>query len=313
MDPNALSIATRGLRSHLAPALDIGLPNILIGHPAAAQEVASSATAGQFLNLFPYRIEPGGFPSAGLPEDPYYFRLFCLITALGRDEQDSEGNSISAGEIELRLLGAILARLHQQPTLLLRRNGEALSELQIVPTPLTLEALNNLWSTQKELPYRLSVAYELALLPVPLARPGQPAPLVVEVRVPEPTLGTRAVGQVEIAFADERGDLHPALLVEPSPTPLRTRLVAAGPEGAPLRLAWERWTSGSGFSPVAAPPADAVPVDLRRLTRLDAPASHGVEVSLDVSTPGQIVVFGRQSDGPTNRLVVVIAERRSPP
>lgn len=277
---NAISIAGRELRAYLADRLDIVAGHILIGHPSVAAATAEADTGNQYLNIFFHRVEYGGYPADATSEDPFYVRLHCLITALGNPESDGEGNTVTAGENDLRLIGAVLHALHARPTLRLRdEEGAEVAQLQIVPSPLTVDDINNLWSTQTDTSYRLSVAYELALVPIPLARRVERGPWVGEFGVqarPDPrvlpvpggdlgiALATREVERVSvdtrradwtpwIAAVDGEGHLHYTQSLSADALPASIDFVAAGALGASVELRWERWDRAEGWRAVAGP------------------------------------------------------------
>ena len=68
-------------------------------------------------------------------------------------------------------------------------DGIIQAQIQIIPTQLTLDDINHLWATQNNTPYRLSLAYEFALLPFPMKTRVDPAPRVsavsLGIRTPE--------------------------------------------------------------------------------------------------------------------------------
>ena len=89
-----------------------------------------------------------------------------------------QGNgATSAGENDLRLIGEVMRVLHEQPVVSLDGGtASKVASLEIVPHPLNLDNLNHIWSTQGDTAYRLSVAYEMALAPIPLAREAESSP-----------------------------------------------------------------------------------------------------------------------------------------
>lgn len=300
MDPSALSVAARALRSHLVPGLGLPAEQILIGHPAAALKEQQAATGKDLLNLFFYRVEPGAYPSAGDARDPLYLRLHCLLTAF------AEGSSAaSGGETELRILGRAIEALHAAPLLpLADADDRPIALLQAVPVPLTLDDINHLWATQGETPYRLSAAYELALLPAPLAAPLQRAP-----RVGAAGLGLQRAGQVEVSPAaslhlaglaadTSAADWAPRLawrltdgtLVEfqalpqatlaAQPTPALAVHLAGAP-GDTVRLMWSGWTRASGWQPIPIDPPPTLPCQGTEIRATALPAA----LSLAVPTP----------------------------
>src|SRR6185503_12269288 len=169
--PSSLSIAARALRTHVADAVGLPESQILIGHPSLASKDVGDETNKQFLNLFFYRVEHGAYRADGTADDPSYLRFYCLVTALGTKETVG-GGTVSAGENDLRLVGGVMQGLHENPILMLQDDAaQDVAQLQVVLHALSLDDLNHIWSTQGDTPYRLSVGYELALLPLPLATP----------------------------------------------------------------------------------------------------------------------------------------------
>ncbi len=181
---SALSVACRAIADFVRNGLtdNGGEVQVTIGTPANA--APPSGETKQRLNLFFYRIEPAGLFTHQGPADPWMIRLHCLITAFGVDEaeeetpspEDSTSQIVSAGEIDLRILGEVVRIFHETPVLLetpagdpIIVNGEQVT-LQMIFRPLGLEDINHIWSTQGDVAYRPSVAYEFALSPiVPLA------------------------------------------------------------------------------------------------------------------------------------------------
>jgi len=142
------------------------MPQIVIGPPhetAKQQENNAAASDEDFLSVFFYRIGYSAFSTDTTSKDPLYLNAFCLISALGGRSGD-----IMPGDTELELIGVVLEYFHRNPILKLAVNGVAVAHLQVVPTPLSLEDINHLWATQNQTPYRLSLGYEFALLPLPL-------------------------------------------------------------------------------------------------------------------------------------------------
>ena len=177
---SALSIACRAIAEFVRSELtDNGSGvQVTIGTPAKA--APQTGETKQLLNLFFYRIEPAGFFTQQGPADPWLIRLYCLITAFGVDEaedetptpEDSPPQIVSAGEIDLRILGEVVRIFHETPVLFRTSDGAPITvggeqvTLQVVFRPLGLEEINHIWSTQGDVAYRPSVAYEFALWPI---------------------------------------------------------------------------------------------------------------------------------------------------
>ena len=286
MDATAISLAARALRTRLASSLLLLEGNIFIGHPSVAAKGAEGHTGKQFLNIFFFRIEHGGYPTDATDSDPIYVRLHCLITALGNDEHNGN-NSISAGENDLRLIGGVMAALHQQPTLTIDNlTGDTSATLQAVPMPFTPENINNIWSTQQEASYRPSVAYELALAPVPFTARVDRSPRVAGTGVEvEPITDQRNDWRPEIRFIDSDG-LKTALVFPIASAPGTLEIAAAGEIGDTIALRWETWNPTDGWR--VADPADDTSIVIDSET-LGGSSAHEVDLPRPVAlaTKGQ--------------------------
>ena len=254
--PSSLSVAARALRTHVAGAVGLPEGQILIGHPSLAAKDAEGDSTKAFLNLFFYRVEHGAFPADSAANDALYVRFYCLITALGAKETVAGGGTVSAGENDLRLVGAVMKRLHENPVLRLRDDAaQEVAQLQIVLHALSLDDLNHIWSTQGDTPYRLSVGYELALLPLPLARPALRGPRVGALGVDvEPESVVRApevpAVRVDISRPDwvphicwlaADGTLQYSLVFPADALPANLQAIPLGAPGSDVELHWELW------------------------------------------------------------------------
>lgn len=136
------------------------------------------------LNIFPYRIAPSGIhPDLG-KNDPFFIRAYVLLTAF----PSAQDNTVDDGD--LRVLGNAVRVLQSNPELPVTlptaipndapaadfRNGPFRQyRLQMVLQAPTMEETNHIWTTQGDVPYRLSAAYEFALIPVePLVHAAAP-------------------------------------------------------------------------------------------------------------------------------------------
>ena len=283
IDPNALSLVAQGLRESIASGISLDISQILIGNPAVGASTAENQSGLQFLNLFFFRVDYGGYPSS-TQTDPIYLRLFCLMTAFGNDETDGD-NTVTAGENDLRLVGNVIAHMHQSP--IIRVNDEAdreVAQLQMIVTPMTNDDLNNIWSTQTDTSYRLSVAYEIALVPTPLERPLAGAARVGGVGVglfsgddmhaesarglpsdgfgvngssmmppakrvaTHTSNGTLIEGWIpHLLLADENDNLAISLAYETDSLPALLLLVALGLSGASCELITQQWDTTEGW------------------------------------------------------------------
>ena len=184
--PSMLSVVADALRTDINTLVS-GAPKVSVGTPAEAEPGASDTDPR--VNLFFYGFAPSGFEADAGAGDPFRVRIRCIVTAYGPampDPTATTGATISAGEVDLRLIGGVIQHFHANPVrevAFLRSNPataqteEIRSALQIVFTPLQAEEINQIWSTQGEAAYRPSVAYELALVPItPWTLTPVPAP-----------------------------------------------------------------------------------------------------------------------------------------
>ena len=120
---SSMSVTARYLRQILADNItDVNVNNIYISNP----KDLSVDTTEQCLNLFFYRVDYSGYPADGTPDNPFYVKMFCLITALGADTTEGEGENqetITAGENDLRLIGEVIHVLHENPIIQLAGEG----------------------------------------------------------------------------------------------------------------------------------------------------------------------------------------------
>ena len=273
---SAMSDAATRLRSLLMSNIgDLAeLKQVKIGHPK--DTIATMEADLNSVNLFFYHVGYDGYPADVSSENPFYVRLYCLVTAVGAKPADS---GPSSGENDLRLIGEVMRVLHEQPLIMVEdKDGETIAELQVVPHALDLDNLNHIWSTQGDVAYRLSVAYEMSLAPVPLAQPIERAPRVGELGVeawpntsrvdlPAGGLGIDAAApevpftevhsnvpdwQPHICFADIPDEslayhLVVAKSALPASDPLTLKVAMAGKTGEGVQLFWETWNSTDGW------------------------------------------------------------------
>jgi len=163
--PSTLSMAANLVRNRLLTKMldDSSTIDVTIDTPAAASKAFQPATGKSLLNLFFYRIEPSGFYDAAGAGERWYIRIFCLMTVFSTDETDN-GTTIPQGEVDLRILGEVLRYFHENPVL--DAGSEVGAKLEIVLNALSSQEINQIWSTQGDVPYRPSLLYEFALLPI---------------------------------------------------------------------------------------------------------------------------------------------------
>ncbi len=188
---SSLSSAAYSLRKLFLQNIDglNDISSIRIGHPSENIKDLEDADEN-CLNLFFYDVNYDGYPSDGSSDNPFYVRLHCLITAVGYKSKEPEspgsstGRDVSKGENELRLIGEVMRVLHEQPLLAIGdAEGNDIAVLQVIPHTMNLDNLNHIWSTQTDISYRLSVAYEMSLAPIPYAFSVETSPLVGDPRM----------------------------------------------------------------------------------------------------------------------------------
>ena len=122
--------------------------------------------AGNQVNVFLFQTSPNASwrnvatEPGGLRPPPLALNLLYLLSAHGRDDDDSEPFSH-------RLLGEAMRVLHEQPVLDLAEPGPAqaggVDRVRITLQPLSLEEMTKLW-TIFQTPYRLSAVYEATVI-----------------------------------------------------------------------------------------------------------------------------------------------------
>jgi len=274
----SLSEAAFGLRRKLVDniaGLDNDISRIRIGHPGSNLKELEDADENG-LNLFFYHINYDGYPADGGADNPFYVRLYCLITAIGYNIRqtapgNTEGRDISKGENELRLIGEVMSVLHKHAIFTLSdADDQEVATLQVVPHSMDMDTLNHIWGTQgSETPYRLSIAYEMSLAPIPYRLATSSSPLAGDPQLlawgqmerdpdreregmtnlkPQVDYVEIDVSMAEwaphIALVEEREDSSKVLQYVSHIAPPLDRtldIFLAGEEGTQIRLYWSVW------------------------------------------------------------------------
>jgi hypothetical protein len=278
-----LSQVCRSIADFLSGSLGASQNHIQVTIGIPSEAVPEGADSHHRVNLFFYRLEPGGFGPSADPDEPWRLRLHCLVTSFGVQEvqEGKEGMiSISAGENDLRLLGGVLRTFHEMPLLVVDIFGVVNTKrikidevhVQIVFQPLSTEEINHLWSTQGHFPYRPSVAYEMALVPVLPRQPDRGVPRVgalgFEARAgmaaqgkPYPTAVPPQVVRVlvdagredwapRVCFVLDGGACAESLSFEVGSSALGAfvpRAWIAGKVSSEVSLVWEVWDRDNGW------------------------------------------------------------------
>jgi hypothetical protein len=278
LPPSALSIAVEAITQAVVDHFTlIGLDVIASADtPLVAADRAKAAAAKDSVNFFPYRVAPSAHQAGHGVGDPLMLRLFCLVTAFS-------AKTLAAGDDlrDIKLLGETIRFLHDDP--ILPRAAaflppsptpdDTLYRLQAILLAPNMEEINHIWTTQGgDLPYRLSAAYEFALVPVEPRVHRLPGPPVTSARVqvdvvpdakadlptvpraaftgearthalePPPGEPPLAVGWIPELSIQSAGRLVNIVTLPPATTNFTLGLALAGEPGgrARLRVVWRR-------------------------------------------------------------------------
>jgi len=197
---SSLSVAVQGIADFLDGQFGEDVV-ISTDTPQRASERVKSQDK-HFLNLFTYRVMPSGFHASIGSDEPCFIRINTLITPFLSDQ---DGSALDA---DLRILGHAIRVLHSEPIVpgILPgnsvdpedfRSGPHLDyRLQAILQAPAMEELNHIWTTQGgELAYRLSAAYEFALIPIePLEHRVEAGPVTTSVLDVQPNVAARDAG-----------------------------------------------------------------------------------------------------------------------
>ncbi|MBK0327773.1 DUF4255 domain-containing protein [Rhodobacteraceae bacterium F11138] len=183
---SSLSVAIQSTADFLASKFGEDVV-VMVDSPQKAQEQAKDSTE-HVLNLFVYRIAPSGFHADMGDDQAFFIRANLLLTAFPAGQGNPPEDS------DLRVLGQAVRVLQSFPVIPgtlpgpapgnapahdFRRAQTTDYQLQAVFQAPTMEELNHIWTTQGgELAYRISAAYELALIPIEPLTHATPAPEV---------------------------------------------------------------------------------------------------------------------------------------
>jgi|GEM_PF-1585087 len=166
--PSTLTLAARGLRQHIGDHTDIDDSNVLIGHPAYVEPMENQ----QAISVYFYRVYQTGNPVAVHPKGmPINTIANCLFTALGEHMNADTGSEddITSGENDLSILGQVIQCMHKNPILqVVDAEKSEICKVEITPLELSVDEFNKIVPTAPAKGgFRPSVAYALALLPLP--------------------------------------------------------------------------------------------------------------------------------------------------
>lgn len=316
---SSLSVAVQGI----ADFLDGQFGEDVVISVDSPQRAAERAKGGDkhFLNLFAYRVMPSGFHASSASEEPFFVRLNALLTPFLTDQ------NVGIPDADLRILGHAIRVLASRPIVPAAplpgnsadpddfRSGPHLDyRLQAILQAPTMEELNHIWTTQGgELAYRLSAAYEFALIPIePLDHRLEAGPVMSSIIDLQPSVPKNPQGFISfgaearaiplaattpemnpppvdflplVLFAADTG-LSNAATVAPATASISLAISGLPGTRAAVSIAWTR----ADNSVEAQPPQDFAVV----AARIDDPAAI-VELDLDSAADGDSAVISTRA------------------
>lgn len=343
---SALSNGANNLRNLLLGNIDdlIDIKQIKIGHPKDTLEEMKKDLNN--LNLFFYNVTYDGYPADGLSTDPFYVKLHCLITPVGAKKE----GSASPGENDLRLIGEVMRVLHEHPIISVNdSDSNEVAQLQIVPHPLSLDNLNHIWSTQGDTAYRLSVAYEMSLAPIPLAEAVEQSLRVGEIGIraqanmnreplPPEGFGIKTSAPIvpgitvdvkktdwspHICFMNESNNsLAYTHLISKTELPetgyFQMKVLIAGKSSSEVDLIWETWDSTIGWKKFDTSQKETI--ETETIDPDNFSPDPAIDINLPIKDKGQATLYAERAwkrlDGSTvtvrsNPLLVTVYEAKS--
>lgn len=312
---SSLSQVCRSIANFVSAGLDASANSIrvMIGNPADA--VPGAAGGEHHVNLFFFRVEPSGFFPDSDPSHTWWLRLQCLVTGFGIAE-----DNISAGENDLRLLGEVMRLFHETPVLEAMAVEDETFRLEVIFQAMNPDDLNHVWSTQGDVSYRPSVAYEMSLAPVIPSRRTPGSPLVgamgTQIRADLAArraafTGDTASPPVSLTVVDaSREDWAPAIALVYQGACAQSLAFAlggdaldefipavwvAGAVGETVTLAWEKWTRTDGWQRQQATQPAAVTDPAIDPARSDPAATTAMALPFGDDETGQAVLYAERT------------------
>ncbi len=172
---STLSRAAVALRTRLAKYKPLEEADVRIGHPSTFKPEAGAAA----LSMFFFQLVPAGNSGSAGPDHPLDTIAHVLFMPVSMTAEPAAGaDHVDYGETDLAILGHVMRCFHEHPILQIRDNHEIDCEIEITPHSLTPDELNKIVPTAPEGGFRAAVAYQLALLPLPLNKPPREGPEV---------------------------------------------------------------------------------------------------------------------------------------
>lgn len=282
---SSLAIAVQGIADFLDTFFEEDV-TISIAHPQKAFETVKNAGTNNSgcLNLFVYRVAPSGFHADVGADQTQFIRINTLLTAFSSDPNNATDDA------ELRILGHAIRALHSHPVLPVERDTlpagvnflpDAVSDeppehvryrLQAIMQAPPMEELNHIWTTQGgELAYRLSAAYEFALIPIEPLNPREeaepPRTLMIDtglglnadgftppgndsVAVPLSRAGPAPVGWLPVQMLVDGGQLTNSLTISDESEAVTLALAGPPGESGAVEVIWTLDDETSSAQPV---------------------------------------------------------------
>ncbi len=312
---SSLSIAVQGFADFLASKFTQDV-TVTVDSPQAAHEQVKGADKA-LLNIFCYRLTPSGIHPDATSGEALFVRANVLLTAF------SNSTDASLKDTDLRVLGHALSVLQSNPVIpviLPATPGSAEAgnlpprttyyQMQAALQAPEMEEMNHIWSIQGgDLAYRLSAAFELALIPIEPLEHAEPAPdvgsviLDIDAAMPlvtvdaEPGLGPSPIG---IPPAGATTTWLPFSMLSVGDELTAAGTVSAGTSSVNISIAGEvgetadvvvSWTRADGTQDVQA--AQVADVSVARLTA-EAPTKA---ITLTNAALGDVAVISVRASG----------------
>ena len=221
----SLAIAAHSLSEALESVLKP--VHVVVDTPSATAEMVKSNTDNDFLNVFLYRVAPSTVHAAQTSNQPFFLRIFALLTPFARKDVATTGNgddgtvtdgaSGPADYPDLQILSDVIRHFHENPVSDIMNTQTDASgtayRIHAIPQAPEMEELNHIWTTQNSaLGYRLSAAFEFSLIAVDPLTLAPPAPPVrTAIAQIEPSLARKGETPTEYdlefsAYPGLRGD-----------------------------------------------------------------------------------------------------------
>lgn len=161
--PTTLSMAARALRTHIATNTDLEETNVLLGHPASVQILNGT---DPYLSVYFFSVYPAANSADIRPKERLDTIVHCIVTPLAKNPTSS-ASQITSGEEDLRILGQVMACMHEWRLLIVNdMDEEPVCSVEIIPLELSMDKLSKIVPTQPEGGFRPTIAYELSLIPL---------------------------------------------------------------------------------------------------------------------------------------------------